>query len=227
MILRASNRADAGRAGTARRLERTFETLLYPARFEAFIGVDGPGHFGATWRDETARRWLLANMAHAAYHSPARLRRWIDDLGAHTCRIYDRDGALGYLAVWDDKAVLVFRGTEIDESPTRRSRARSTIHRGFERLFGMPLSSWSTALLAGDVLVDLAITRSRLGETRVHAGFLRQLRKVWGHSNEPDTVAHDLAHLMNGAPRCGSPATAWAALWRPSPACCSTPARRS
>lgn len=200
MTLRAPIRAADVRAGTVRRPERTLEALLYPARFEAFVGVDGPGHFDAAWRDETARPWLLANLAHAAYHSPARLRRWIDGLGVRTCRIYDRHGARGYLAVWDDKAVLVFRGTEIDESPTRRSRARSTIHRGFERLFGIPLSSWSTALLAGDVLVDLAITKSRLGEARVHAGFLRQLRKVWGHGSEPDTVAHDLAHLVNGVP---------------------------
>lgn len=199
MMLRPRLRA-AGRANAVRRPERTLDAVLYPARFEPFVGVDGPAHFDDAWQDTAQRPWLLANLAHAAYHSPVRLRRWIEALGARACRVYDRRGARGYLAVWEDKAVLVFRGTEIDEPPSRRSAPRAAIHRGFERLFGIQLSSWSTALLAGDVLVDLSITRSSLGRARVHAGFLRQLRKVWGRSTDSGTVAHDLANLVDGVP---------------------------
>lgn len=121
--------------------QKTLEKVFYPERFPPFAMAPHmrSADFDHFW--EVNRPWVLANLAHAAYHTRETITELVTRFGAKACYFYDQDGAQAYLALWADKAILAFRGTQINSMndlgadllflPTPYGRA--TVHRGFLR----------------------------------------------------------------------------------------------
>ena len=174
-------------------MPKSLRAVFFPNEFEPF-----PGWTAAdlTMRWSANPPWVLANMAHAAYHAESKVRAVLGRLGATDVRFYDRDGAQAFLAAWPDKAILAFRGSE-----PRETSAAATAP-------GLRLSPSLAAWLGNDVLADLTFRTTAFDGRRgvtVHAGFLRELDKLW-----PGHIAPDLAAI--GAPAAGAaPVPMWAA----------------
>ena len=120
--------------------KKSLSAVFHPEKFDPFKRAlnDKDFNFHEEW--ERNRPWLLANLAHTAYHSPDSIREITSKIGAKTCRVYESDGAEAFLAVWSDKAVLAFRGTQpgslndliADIFFLPRSEGQATVHGGFQ-----------------------------------------------------------------------------------------------
>lgn len=155
---------------------RTLEAVLHPSRFEPFPGTDADA-LALAW--EGKRPWVLASMAHAAYHDGARVEGKMRQLGAGFARAYDEGGAQAFLAVWTDRAVLAFRGTQIDERQRTDSDLVASVIRFLEEALAIDLPDDFGGWLANDVLADLLFRKKDFEGARVHRGFLGELRKLW------------------------------------------------
>lgn len=161
---------------------RSLEAVFCPARYRAFVGLTAPGRLEEAWRDGRWRPWVLANLAHAAYHDGGRVRGW---LGASDVelRSYEARGAHALLALWPERAVLTFRGSEVWQRP-------------------------GAGPFANDLLANLHVTLAAWGGALVHRGFLGELDKVWGAGIEADLArARDLPLWITGHSLGGAMAT--------------------
>ncbi len=185
---------------------RSLHAVLAPADFDPFPGMDSPEAFATAW--ERKRPWVLANMAHAAYRWGPWVERTMERLGATFVRVYDREGAQAFLAVWDNKAVLAFRGTESHERRRLPRVVRHLVHRALEKALDVELPDEYVALLLNDLLADLRCAKRRLGDARVHGGFLGELKKLWqplilpdleSRVMGPNIPAYATGHSLGGA----------------------------
>jgi hypothetical protein len=128
--------------GTARCEEkpaRSMDAVFHPDAFAPFAQAPNitAVQFERLWRENPA--WILANLAHAAYHPEKAVIAMMTRCGAKSCRVYDQDGASAFLAIWPDKAVLSFRGTQAQSSEDLAADllflptpcGASTVHTGF------------------------------------------------------------------------------------------------
>lgn len=119
--------------------QRSLDAVFHPDAFPPFSMV---AHLNAPefewyWRSNPA--WVLANLSHAAYHAENVIRELITRCGARFCRVYDVKGAFAFLAVWQDKAILAFRGTQAKTAEDLAADllflptpyGSSTVHTGF------------------------------------------------------------------------------------------------
>ena len=130
---------------------KSIRAVLHPEEFPPFQGISNADEFERAW--QINKPWVLANLSHAAYFDDEELcsilapyLRSSEPCAPSTERVpprlhlYSHDGAQGYLAVWPDKAVLVFRGTEVHSMRDLLADAdfmfqqpvgKSWIHRGY------------------------------------------------------------------------------------------------
>lgn len=94
-------------------VKTSLPAVFFPNEFEPFPGWTGED---LTTRWTANPPWVLAHMAHAAYHAKSKVKAVLGRLGATEVRFYDRDGAQAFLAAWPDKAILAFRGSEPRET---------------------------------------------------------------------------------------------------------------
>ncbi len=135
------------------------------------------------------KAWVLSNMSHTAYLDESEVRRLMNTLEVKSTFIYDNDGAQAFLAVWSDKAILAFRGSQPRENhPTAKplnalEKMTSDLGFGFDPdLFD---------LLSNDVLADLKFIKTPFdNETDVHRRFLAEIDKLWETSILPDLTRH-------------------------------------
>ena len=121
---------------------KSLTAVFHPEQFEPFMRL-AKNHKALNFNHEWERNkiWVLANMAHTAYHEEDRIREIMNGFEALSCRFYEQKGAEAFLAVWKDKAVLAFRGTQsnslndliADILFLPRSEGKATIHGGFLR----------------------------------------------------------------------------------------------
>ncbi len=185
------------------RFPKSLKAVFFPQAFEAFRGIADAAAFERAWRDN--RPWMLANMAHAAYFDPAAVRAMMARLGALETKWLQEQGACAYLAAWPDKAVLAFRGTQIDQPRDLLTdldvfKAQgAVVHRGFwrrietlwdahvrPRLEALPARAKASAFVTGHSLGGALATLAALrwpfseavtfGEPRVGLGIDAQLR---------------------------------------------------
>jgi hypothetical protein len=156
---------------------RTLRAVINPEAFPACRGLaDGPS-FARAWRDN--RPWVLANLAHAAYHGDETIGRLMGALGAQATEIFQTGGAKAFLSVWPDRAVLSFRGTQPNVTrPLPPGRLRE-INLLLESRLGVDLPGEYRSFLAHGLLADLKFRRAEEGAARVHRGFLQELDKLW------------------------------------------------
>lgn len=121
------------------RVPKSLKAVLFPAKYTAFRGIAYAAAFEAAW--ESNRPCVLAHMAHAAYYDGPKVAGIMERFGASATHWLEEDRTQGYLAVWDDKAVLAFRGTEVwvpsdliaDFNMFRDPFHGARVHRGFRK----------------------------------------------------------------------------------------------
>ncbi len=172
---------------------KSFKAVFNPELFPPMPQVRDPSDFERKWAVNSPA--VLANMAHAAYLDPAPLTELIERLGARKPFIYDRRGAQAFLAVWPDKAILGFRGSQARE---RRVRAPSGIRaKAVANLLQSGFNKELGTFLANDVLADLNFRKTLVDRGQgvaVHTGFLGELKKLWG------AISDDLRTETVGVP---------------------------
>jgi hypothetical protein len=134
-ILMVSTEAAQGEEKPARSMDAVF----HPDAFAPFAMTPNinAAEFDRLWKENPA--WILANLAHAAYHPAKTITELMSRCGAKGCRVYDQNGAFAFLAIWPDKAILSFRGTQAQSTEDLAADllflptpyGSSTVHTGF------------------------------------------------------------------------------------------------
>lgn len=92
---------------------KSFDVVFHPEKFPPMPKVRDLAGFNQKWIVNRAA--VLANMAHAAYLDETKLEELINRLGTNDLYFFNKCGAQAFLAVWPDKAVLAFRGSQLKE----------------------------------------------------------------------------------------------------------------
>ena len=119
------------------RVPKSLKAVMFPQEFEAFRGVPNASAFEMAW--EANRPCVLAHMAHAAYFDSPEVAAIMEGFAASATHWLEENETQGFLAVWKDKAVLAFRGTEVgvladllaDINLPKDPLNGAEIHRGF------------------------------------------------------------------------------------------------
>ena len=187
------------------RIPRLLKAVTHPDEFEPFRQLDGAAEFEERWAANAP--WALANLAHAAYHPRQTIERLLEMCGARAVHVYQELHALGFLAVWPDKAVLSFRGTKLERQVPLPPGILSSIKTFLESTFRVDLPDEYRVFLANDLLADLMFAKKRQGDANVHQGFLGELDKLWEHvvtdldaeTTSPAVPVFVTGHSLGGA----------------------------
>ncbi len=187
------------------RIPRLLKAVTHPDEFEPFRQLDSTAEFEARWAANAP--WVLANLAHAAYHPRETIERLLDRCGARSVHVYQVLHAQGFLAVWPDKAVLSFRGTKLETRRELQPRVLSSVKTFLESAFGIDLPDEYRVFLANDLLADLMFIKKQQGAADVHQGFLGELDKLWEHvvndldaeTTSPAIPVFATGHSLGGA----------------------------
>ena len=168
---------------------KSFNAVFHPEQYPPMPKVRDLSDFERKWAIN--RPAVLANMAHAAYLDSDKLTELIERLGARKPFIYDVEGAQAFLAVWSDKAILAFRGSQPKEGGTRARGG--AVAKFFLSPFNTRLQKW----LANDVLADLNFKKTvtdQAHKVAIHTGFLNEVEKLWKN------ISHHLREETIGVP---------------------------
>lgn len=161
-------------------MSNSLEELVSPHKFTPSIMSDERS-FEELWK--TQRAWVLSNLSHIAYFRDADIRAYMENLGAIETTFYSKDGAQAFLSKWNDKAILVFRGTQLMEHLPDKYEHLNFMQKFFIHvLIRIPINIFKLPLLNNDVVADLHFCHTRLTKIKgvsVHSGFLAETRKLW------------------------------------------------
>ena len=129
------------------RVRRCLKAVFDPAAFEPFSRTPDAAAFETLWASSPDA--VLAHLSHAAYHPAAAAETLLERLGAVETYTFGQDGrahraetaASAVLAVWHDKAILLFRGSAgmhdmlTDLWFLRRRFGAALVHSGFAQRF--------------------------------------------------------------------------------------------
>ncbi|MDH5601708.1 MAG: lipase family protein [Gammaproteobacteria bacterium] len=163
-------------------MNNSIKGLISPDKITPRIITDKV-NFEEVW--DSQRDWTLSNISHIAYFMKDDVIAFMTQLGAKEIKFYSNDGAQAFLASWDDKAVLAFRGTQLMEHlpekyPNLGFFQRLLIHLIIRFRFNIS----RLPFINNDVIADFTFCHARLTRTRgvkVHSGFLSETKKLWKH----------------------------------------------
>jgi len=126
---------------------RCLKAVFDPAAFEPFSRTPDAAAFETLWASSPDA--VLAHLSHAAYHAAATVETLVERLGAVETYTFGLDGraqradapASALLAVWHDKAILLFRGSACMHDTltnlwfVRRRFGAARVHSGFAQRF--------------------------------------------------------------------------------------------
>lgn len=161
-------------------MSKSLEELISPHKFTPSIMSD-ERPFEELWNSE--RAWVLSNISHIAYFSKDDVTAYMSSLGAKRTEFYSNNGAQGFLSIWDDKAILAFRGTQVMEHLPKKYEHLNFLQKFFIHvLIRFPVNIFKLPLFNNDVIADLQFCHTRLTRTKgvsVHSGFLAETKKLW------------------------------------------------
>ncbi|MFQ5354978.1 MAG: lipase family protein [Mariprofundaceae bacterium] len=161
-------------------MSRSLSAVFSPQKYKPALMDCGETDCEELWQKNHV--WFLSNMAHIAYFEEEKIKTFMDPLGATTF-FHDIDGAQAFLAVWENRAILSFRGSQPLENA-----AANTERLGFfssfriSRFHGIQLDPHSLRFLSNDVLADLSFRKTGFNgmeNIKVHSGFLGEFNKIW------------------------------------------------
>ena len=141
---------------------KSYDAVFHPEKFPPMPKVRDLADFDKKWVINRAA--VLANMAHAAYLDEIKLTELVNRLGASDSYFFDKHGAQAFLAVWPDKAILAFRGSQPKEdSPNTTDNSLD------EPLVKLLLSGFDLEyrkFLRNDVFADLNFKKRAIDEQK-------------------------------------------------------------
>lgn len=164
---------------------RTWGAVTKPRNYPAFQDIDNELAFNVAWQQNPD--WVCAHMAHAAYHNKTYLQELFSGFNAQIkCYQSEADGhgvimgRQAFMAIWPDKAILAFRGTEIDEQIAidfnKQNKWLRWLRRKFPYFFKIPF-------IPADIVDDfnaIPITyREGHRTSTLHNGFYLATEELW------------------------------------------------
>lgn len=138
-------------------------------------------NFDDLWN--TNQALVFSNMAHIAYFNKEKVEVFLEQLNTTIFHFYNYAGAQAFLAIWHDKAILSFRGTQSIEFDNHKGPKLSFFDSlKLKFLYHLWLDSHSSALVYNDILANLKLkttTFDSYEKVKVHSGFLQELNKLW------------------------------------------------
>ncbi len=157
--------------------KKSFLAVIQPQAFTPAI-MDDAANFDMHWQQQPD--WVLSNLSHLVYFRSEQIEAFMQQLGVEKTIVYDQNGAQAMLAIWHDKAILSFRGTQLQEYDDQRQPAwlKKFMLKYFSAL---PLNPFALFFPDNDVLADLNFLQTRFGtsDAKVHRGFLAEFSKIW------------------------------------------------
>jgi len=174
---------------------RTLDAVIHPNKYAPFSEIPDKPSFDRAWLSNPD--WILANTAHAAYFDAEYLEQLFTPFGGKVTFYQSKPdghgwlrGSQAFLVVWNDKAILSFRGTEADE-PLILDLQASEADPGF--LGGLLPRRIKLPFIPTDIVDDLdflPFTYSEAeGESQLHRGFYKATKRIW------DDIEADLKQL--------------------------------
>lgn len=180
---------------------RTLDAVVNPKSYPPFSKIPDAVAFEEAWKSNPD--WIFANMAHAAYCDREYLEKLFDNFGAGI-KFYESKpdehgiirGREAFLAIWDDKAILSFRGTEADDKLKIKLDKRGIISKWLQKIFP---SMFKIPFIPTDIVDDLDFIpftyREEGGKSKVHRGFFNATKELW-----PE-ISKDLEPLKHSGTR--------------------------
>lgn len=161
-------------------MSKSLEALISPHKFTPSIMSDERS-FDELWNSK--RAWVLSNLSHIAYFRKKDVTAYMQNLGAKHTAFYSNEGAQAFLSTWDDKAVLVFRGTQLMEHLPKKYEHLNFLQKLFiHARIRIPINIFKLPIFNNDVIADLQFCHARLTRkkgVKVHSGFLAETKKLW------------------------------------------------
>ena len=161
-------------------MEKSFLKVISPHKFIPAI-INDERNFEHLWNSNKA--WVFSNLSHIAYFRKEKVMEFMEKLGAPKTIFYDHRGAQAFLSIWDDKAILSFRGTQPIEHPTKKHDHLTFFHKIIIKLLiKLPINPFSLLFLNNDVIADFKFCHASFNKKKnvcVHSGFLEEIKKLW------------------------------------------------
>ena len=166
---------------------RTLDAVINPKNYLPFSNIPNKTTFEEVWQNNPDL--IFANMSHAAYCDNYILEEVLRNLGAIDVKFYESDydgygikrGREAFMAIWEDKAILSFRGTEAGDK--LKVKVHDRLHY-FASFLNIELPEDIDILfLPTDIIDDLDFVpytyKEESGESQVHGGFFKATMELW------------------------------------------------
>lgn len=161
-------------------MSKSFEAVFAPHKFIPAI-IENDLDFENLWR--TNPDFVFSSLAHIAYFNGSKVKSFMKQLGASDTKFYDNKGAQAFLSIWDDKAILSFRGTQPIEGIGKHHHKLGFFRKlRIKYFWHLPLDPLSLIYLNNDILADLKFIPTSfdgMDNVGVHSGFLGEINKLW------------------------------------------------
>ena len=161
-------------------MSKSLESVFSPHKFIPSI-ISNNMDFESIWN--TKPSFVFSSMAHIAYFSEIKTKRFMSQLGADKVIFYDINGAQAFLSIWNNKAILAFRGTQPIEDKGKHHHKLGFFRKfRIKHFLHLPLDPLSLIYLNNDILADLKFVPTSFDNIKtvnVHTGFLQELDKLW------------------------------------------------
>lgn len=161
-------------------MSKSFEAVFSPHKFVPSI-IKSNMDFEKLWKSNPD--FIFSNLSHIAYFHADKVNKFMTQLGANETFFYDVNGAQAFLSIWDDKAILSFRGTQPIEGVGKHHHKLGFFRKlRIKYFWHLPLDPLSLIYLNNDILADLKFIPTSFDNVKnveVHSGFLGELNKVW------------------------------------------------
>jgi hypothetical protein len=182
-------------------MKKSFDKVTSPHLFTPEI-INLNSDFETLWK--TNKPWLFSNLSHIAYFRKENIFKYMSKLGNPKTFFYNHDGAQAFLSIWNDKAVLVFRGTQPKEFSDKKHQRLTLFHRIIIKLFiKLPINPFSLLFLSNDVLADFKFIHSSFEgykNVKVHSGFLEETNKLWNNKTPDKNILDDIKQYASSIP---------------------------
>lgn len=132
---------------------------------------------------QSKQPFVFSSLSHIAYFHKDDVKSFMGKLDADKTYFYDAKGAQAFLSVWQDKAVLTFRGTQPIEGVGKHHHKLGFFRKlRIKYFWHLPLDPLSLIYLNNDILADLKFIPTSfdgMNNVNVHTGFLGEINKVW------------------------------------------------
>ncbi len=161
-------------------MSKSLEAVFSPHKFTPSI-IENNLDFESLWK--TNQDFLFSSLSHIAYFNGTKIAEFMKQLGATGTHFYDKKGAQAFLSIWDDKAILAFRGTQpIEEIGKHHHKLGFFRKLRIKHFWHLPLDPLSLIYLNNDILADLKFIPTSfdgMDNVDVHSGFLGEINKIW------------------------------------------------